>query len=121
MLTDRERRRVEQQRAAWIEQLRGLGNLMRGTVIGVKAASFSSSSRDSKRRCRVVRPGRLEREQNAAVAQELKPVLAARRPPGSMIARIPPWLRKPTAKLPRSMTPTHPLDSYKPQIIISSG
>ena len=38
MITDRERRRLEQQRAALIEQLRGLGNLMRGTVmqVGVK-------------------------------------------------------------------------------------
>jgi len=38
MITDRERRRLEEQRAALIEQLRGLGNLMRGTVmqVGVK-------------------------------------------------------------------------------------
>ena len=35
MITARERRRLEQQRAALIEQLRGLGNLMRGTVIQV--------------------------------------------------------------------------------------
>ena len=38
MLTDRERKRLEQEREALVEQLRGLGNLMRGTVlqVGVK-------------------------------------------------------------------------------------
>ena len=38
MLTDRERKRLEQEREALLEQLRGLGNLMRGTVlqVGVK-------------------------------------------------------------------------------------
>jgi hypothetical protein len=38
MITTGERRRLEQQRTALIEQLRGLGNLMRGTVmeVGVK-------------------------------------------------------------------------------------
>ena len=35
MLTDRERKRLEQEREALVEQLRGLGNLMRGTVIQV--------------------------------------------------------------------------------------
>jgi hypothetical protein len=35
MITDRERKRLEQQREALIGQLRGLGNLMRGTVIEV--------------------------------------------------------------------------------------
>src|SRR3990170_1392282 len=35
MLTDRERKRLEQEREALVEQLRGLGNLMRGTVIRV--------------------------------------------------------------------------------------
>ena len=35
MMTDRERRRVEQQRDALRAQLRGLGNLMRGTVVEV--------------------------------------------------------------------------------------
>ena len=38
MLADRERKRLEQEREALLEQLRGLGNLMRGTVlqVGVK-------------------------------------------------------------------------------------
>ncbi len=35
VMTDRERRRVEQQRDALLAQLRGLGNLMRGTVVEV--------------------------------------------------------------------------------------
>ncbi len=35
MLTDRERKRLEQEREALVEQFRGLGNLMRGTVIQV--------------------------------------------------------------------------------------
>ena len=35
MLTDRGRRRLEQQRDALLAQLRGLGNLMRGTVVEV--------------------------------------------------------------------------------------
>lgn len=35
MMTDRERKRLEEQREGLIEQLRGLGNLMRGTVIEV--------------------------------------------------------------------------------------
>lgn len=35
MLTDRERHRPEQQRDALLAQLRGLGNLMRGTVVEV--------------------------------------------------------------------------------------
>jgi len=35
MLTDRERHRLEQRRDALLVQLRGLGNLMRGTVVEV--------------------------------------------------------------------------------------
>ena len=35
MLTDRERHRLEQQRDALLAELRGLGNLMRGTVVEV--------------------------------------------------------------------------------------
>ncbi len=35
MLTDRERHRLEQQRDTLLAELRGLGNLMRGTVIEV--------------------------------------------------------------------------------------
>jgi hypothetical protein len=35
MLTDRERNRLEQQRDALLADLRGLGNLMRGTVVEV--------------------------------------------------------------------------------------
>lgn len=35
MMTDRERVRLERQRDGLIEQLRGLGNLMRGTVVEV--------------------------------------------------------------------------------------
>ena len=35
MLTDRERRRLERERDALLAELRGLGNLMRGTVVEV--------------------------------------------------------------------------------------
>ena len=35
MMTNADRRRLERQRDAWLEQLRGLGNLMRGTVVEV--------------------------------------------------------------------------------------
>ncbi len=35
MLTERDRRRLERQRNALVEELRGLGNLMRGTVVEV--------------------------------------------------------------------------------------
>lgn len=35
MVTERERLRLERQRDALIEELRGLGNLMRGTVVAV--------------------------------------------------------------------------------------
>lgn len=35
MLTDRERRRLERERDALVAELRGLGNLMRGTVVEV--------------------------------------------------------------------------------------
>jgi hypothetical protein len=35
MLTDRERNRLERQREALLAELRGLGNLMRGTVVEV--------------------------------------------------------------------------------------
>jgi transposase len=35
MLTERDRRRLERQRDALIQEVRGLGNLMRGTVVEV--------------------------------------------------------------------------------------
>ena len=55
MMTDRERRRLEQQRAALIEQVRGLGNLMRGTVIevGVKCGRASCACADGEKHRKV--------------------------------------------------------------------
>ncbi len=79
MLSDRDRLRLEQQRDALLEELRGVGNLMRGTIVevGVKCGrpgcACAQGARHRKVHLSVNLQGRtrgcyLGREREAAVA-----------------------------------------------------